>query len=66
MEALIKLVAERAGIDEAAAKKAIDVVIEQLKDRLPGPMADQVEGLLSGEGGGAGDALGGLGKKLGF
>ncbi len=66
MEALIKMVAERAGIDEAAAKKAIEVVIDQLKDKLPGPMADQVEGLLSGEGGGAGDVLGGLGKKIGF
>ena len=66
MEALIKMVAERAGIDEAAAKKAIEVVIDQLKDKLPGPMADQVEGLLSGEGGGAGDALGELGKKIGF
>ena len=66
MEALIKMVAERAGIDEGAAKTAIDVVIEQLKDRLPGPMADQVEGLLSGDGGNPADALGGLGKKIGF
>lgn len=70
MEALIKLVAERAGIDEGAAKTAIEVVISQLKDRLPEPMAAQLEGLLSAGGGGGGgdaaDALGGLGNKLGF
>lgn len=67
MEALIKMVAERAGIDEGAAQKAIEVVIEQLKDKLPGPMGDQVEGLLSGDGGdGAADVLGGLGNKLGL
>jgi uncharacterized protein (DUF2267 family) len=69
MEALIKLVAERAGIDESQATKAVEVVIAQLKDRLPEPIAGQLEGLLDGEGGDGpdlGEALGGIGKKLGL
>ncbi len=72
MEALIKMVAERAGIDESQAAKAVEVVVGQLKDRLPEPMAGQVEGLLGGDGDGDGDgpdlggAIGGIGKKLGL
>jgi len=71
MEALIKMVAERAGIDEDQAAKAVEVVVGQLKDKLPAPMAAQVEGLLGGdtEGGDgpdAGGALGGIGKKFGL
>ena len=69
MGALIKMVSERAGIDEGQASKAIEVVIGQLKDKLPEPIAGQIEGLLSGEGGDApdvGDALGGIGKKFGL
>lgn len=73
MEALIKMVAERAGIDESQAAKAVEVVVGQLKDKLPGPMGDQVEGLLGGDSdGGGGDgpdlggAIGGIGKKLGL
>lgn len=74
MEALIKMVAERAGIDESQAAKAVEVVVGQLKDRLPEPMASQVEGLLGGDGDGdgggdgpdLGGAIGGIGKKLGL
>ena len=67
MEALVKMIAEQTGIDERAAQQAVEIVIDQLKSRLPGPMAAQVEGLLSGDGGGGGsDVLGGLGSKLGL
>jgi uncharacterized protein (DUF2267 family) len=69
MEALIKMVAERAGIDEGQATQAVEVVIGQLKERLPEPIASQLEGLLDGEGGDApdlGGALGGIGEKLGL
>lgn len=73
MEALIKMVAERAGIDESQAAKAVEVIVGQLKDKLPEPIAGQVEGFLGddsdGEGGDGpdlGGALGGIGKKLGL
>jgi hypothetical protein len=71
MEALIKMVAERAGIDDSQAAKAVEVIVGQLKDKLPAPIAGQIEGLLGGDGDGGGtpdvgDALGGIGKKFGL
>ena len=63
MDELIKKVAEKAGIGEDAAAKAIQVVMEQLNGKLPGPIAAQVQSALGGGGGdgdladSAGDAL---------
>ena len=51
MDELIKTVVEKAGISESQAKTAIDVVVGQLKDRLPEPIAGQLESMLGGEGG---------------
>jgi len=71
MEELIKLVAKKVNIPEAQAKQAVETVIKFLKDKLPGPVGSQIDGLLSGKGAGdiagkAGDMLGGLlGKKKG-
>ena len=50
-------------------KAPIEVVLAQLSDRLPEPIAGQLEGLLDGEGGGGpdlGGALGGIRKRLGL
>ena len=61
-----------ASMTVAAAAKAVEVIVGQLKDKLPEPIAGQIEGLLSGDGDdgdgatGAGDVLGGIGKKLGL
>lgn len=63
MDELIRTVAERAGIDEAQAQRAVETVLELVRSRLPGPIADQLESLLDGEGG-AGD-LGDLADKAG-
>ena len=66
MDDLIKMVAERAGIDEGQAKTALELVVAQLKDKLPGPIGDQIESALGGDGnGGGGGLLGGLGGALG-
>jgi len=62
VEELIKMVADRVGIDESKAKMAVDLVISQLKHKLPGPIGDQLESALDGDGGGP---LGGLGGALG-
>jgi hypothetical protein len=59
MEELIKLVSQKTGIPEATAKTAVETVIDFLKDRLPEPLAGQVENLLKG--GDAGDMLENLG-----
>jgi hypothetical protein len=41
----------------AQTTTAVELVISQLKDRLPGPIGDQIESALGGDGGGG---LGGL------
>jgi len=51
MDELIQKVQQRAGVDESQASAAVNTVIDFLKDRLPGPIADQVEGALSDEAG---------------
>jgi uncharacterized protein (DUF2267 family) len=48
MDDLIKTVAAKAGISSEQAKKAVDVVMKFLKDKLPGPVGKQIEGALKG------------------
>lgn len=64
MDELVKLVAQRTGMPEAQAKQAVDTVIGFLKERLPAPIAAQVDGLLAG-GGIPPDVMSGLGGLLG-
>jgi uncharacterized protein (DUF2267 family) len=52
MEELIKTVAAKAGINDDQAKAAIEAVLEQVTDKLPGPIGEQVASALGGEGGG--------------
>ncbi len=52
MDELINLVSSKVGISTDQASQAVNVVLGFLKDRLPAPIASQVEGLLSGQGAG--------------
>jgi len=63
MDELIKLVSQKAGLSEEIAKKAVDAVIGYLKDKLPAPIAGQIDGVLGG--GGMPKDLGGVAKGLG-
>lgn len=63
MDELVQLVAERAGISEDAARTAVVTVLGFLKERLPAPIAGQLDNAL--EGGGLADAAKGLGGLLG-
>jgi uncharacterized protein (DUF2267 family) len=63
MEELIKLVSQRAGISEGQARAAVETVLGFLKDKLPAPIAGQIDGLLSGKS--PGDLVQGLGGLLG-
>jgi hypothetical protein len=72
MEEIIKQVTERAGISEAQARTAVETVLGFLKNRLPEPVAGQLEGFIGGASGAAGglantagDVLGGLGGMFG-
>jgi hypothetical protein len=61
MDELAKLISEKVGITEPQAKAAIEMVLSHLKERLPGPIASQVDGVVSGGGlAGAAGVLGGI------
>ncbi len=63
MDELVKLVSEKAGISEEAARTAVVTVLDFLKDRLPAPIGAQLDSAI--EGGGLADAAKGLGGLLG-
>ena len=72
MDEIIRQVTERAGISEAQARTAVETVVGFLKNRLPEPLAGQLDGLVGGAAGAAGgladtagNVLGGLGGMLG-
>lgn len=48
MDELVKLVVQKTGISEAQAKAAIETVVNFLKQKLPAPLASQVDTVLSG------------------
>ncbi len=74
MDELINQVVQKTGISRDQANQAVQTVIGYLKDRLPGPVASQIDNVLGGQSGAggaggimgqAGQALGGLGDTLG-
>ena len=72
MDELIKQVVEKTGISESQARTAVETVVGFLKERLPAPIAGQVDNAVAGSAGvvggitdKAGDVLGGLGGMFG-
>jgi hypothetical protein len=59
VDELVKLVSQKVGIPEAQAKAAVETVIGFLKQKLPAPLAGQIDAVLAGK------DLGSLGKNLG-
>jgi hypothetical protein len=47
MDELAKAIAEQVGIPKAQAEQAAQVAIKFLKDKLPGPLASQIDAALS-------------------
>jgi uncharacterized protein (DUF2267 family) len=69
-QTIVELVSEKAGISEEQAQVAVTTVVTFMKDRLPDPIAGQIDGLLtqdvSGVAGHVDELLkGGLGGLLG-
>ena len=62
MDELVKLVAKKTGISNEQAKTAVETVIGFLKQKLPAPIAAQIDGVLAG---GLPDLSKGLGGVLG-
>jgi hypothetical protein len=48
MDELIDLVVEKTGLPKDTAKVAVETVVNFLKDKLPEPIAGQIENLLEG------------------
>jgi uncharacterized protein (DUF2267 family) len=48
MDELIKMVTQKAGISTDQAKMAVDTVLKFLKEKLPAPIASQIEGAIGG------------------
>ena len=65
MDELVKLVSSKVGINEAQANQAVQVVLGYLKEKLPAPIAGQVDAALKGDMSGLEDVAGGLGGLLG-
>ena len=65
MDELIKRITEKTGISEDQARSAVSTVAGFLKDKLPAPIAGQVDNVLGGSGGGVTDTLSGAAAKVG-
>ena len=66
MDELVNQVCQQTGISQDQAQQAVQTVMGFLKDRLPAPIASQLDNVLGGQGGAggiagqAGQALGGM------
>lgn len=66
MDELINQITQRTGISADQARQAAQTVVGFLKDKLPGPIGSQLDGILNGQGGGdAGGASGNIGGAIG-
>lgn len=64
MNELINTLVQKTGLPEDKASVAVDTVVNYLKTKLPAPIASQLDGVVSGEGGGITERIGNvLGKK---
>lgn len=59
MDELVNMVAQRTGIPADKARMAVETVLGHLKEKLPAPIASQIDAALGGGGGGLGGILGG-------
>jgi len=48
MDELINLVVQKTGISQDDARKAVEVLMNELKSRLPGPVASHLDSFISG------------------
>jgi hypothetical protein len=48
MDELINLVVKKTGISQDEAQKAVQVVVDFLKSKLPGPVANHLDSFISG------------------
>lgn len=49
MDELVKAISEQAGLPEEQARKAAEAAVKFLKEKLPAPLAGQVDAVLANE-----------------
>ena len=62
MDELIDLVVQKTGISQDDARKAVEVIVNALKSKLPGPIAGHLDSFISG---GVSGGMGGLAAEAG-
>ena len=65
MDELVKRITEKTGISEDQARTAITTVTGFLKEKLPAPIAGQIDSVVSGAGGAVADKIGDVASKVG-
>lgn len=68
MDELVNQVVQKTGISQDQARQAVQVVLGFVKDKLPGPVASQVDNLMGGQAGQSGSGgpdLGNIGNSIG-
>jgi hypothetical protein len=64
MQQIVEQVAQRTGIPTDKAQTAVDTVVGYLKQKLPGPIASQLDNAVSGREGGDGGGIAGAAKGM--
>ena len=59
MDELVNLVAQKTGISQDDARKAVEVIVTELKSKLPRPLASHLDSFISGGLGGGMNTLAG-------
>jgi hypothetical protein len=49
MDEIIRKLVQQLGLSEETARKAVELILGQLEDKLPEPIAGQLEGILNGD-----------------
>ena len=49
MDDIIRKLVQQLGLSEDIARKAVELILGQLEDKLPEPIAGQLEGILNGD-----------------
>jgi hypothetical protein len=57
MDELVNLVVQKTGISQDDARKAVEVIVNTLKSKLPGPIAGHLDSFISGGVSGGASAL---------
>lgn len=64
MDELINLVVKKTGISQEDARKAVEVIVTELKTKLPGPIASHLDSFISGGASGGLNTLAGEAREM--